>query len=140
MGPARTAIGLALLALVALSVLVPRGGARPARAEDDLAQLGFFGFALLLTASFYYWTLRVVAVVLHARHQPSSERDRWGLAALFAIEVLGWTVDLVVRYRYTLTAVTSIAVSLYAASVCVTRGAAALRRRRAALTPPDTPR
>ena len=129
MGPLRTGLGLALLALVALSVLVPAGAKRPARQEEDLAQLGFFGFALLLTASFYYWTLRLLPLLMHARHRQRSRWDARGLLALFGIEMAGWALDLLLDYRYALTAMTSIAVCLYAATVCVVRGRAAWRRR-----------
>jgi len=135
MGPIRTALGLGLLALVALSVFLPAGGKLPARREDDLAQLGFFGFALLLTASFYYWTLRLVPLILHARHRAHSSWDERGLAALFGIEILAASLNLALQFRYALTATTSILVSLYAASVCIVRGRAALRRRRLTTSP-----
>ncbi len=135
MGPIRSALGLGLLALVALSMLLPAGAKLPAREEDDLAQLGFLGFALLLTASFYYWTLRLVPLVLHARHRAHSLWDERGLAALFGIEILGATLNLTLHFRYALTATTSVLVSLYAASVCIVRGRAALRRRRLTASP-----
>jgi len=134
MGPIRTALGVLLLALLALSILLPAGSTLPARQDEDLTQLGFFGFALLLTASFYYWTTRLLPLLMHARHRAHSRRDALGLLSLFGIEIGGWTLDLVLHYQYALTAITSIAVSLYAAAVCVVRGRAALRRRRAQLT------
>jgi hypothetical protein len=124
----RTAIGLALLLLLATTTLWPRGSARPAREEADLAQLGFFGFALLLTASYYYWALRLLAVVLHARHWAPSRWDAIGLGTLFAIEIGSYGFELITDFRYGATATTSIAISLYAAAVCVVRFRGARRR------------
>lgn len=121
MGPLRTALGLGFLVLAAISIWRPSGATRPARDDADLAQLGFLAFALLLTASFYYWTLRTLAVVLHARHRASSRWDTIGLTALFAIEIASYALEEGTGFRYCVTALTSIAVSLYAASVCVVR-------------------
>lgn len=129
MNPLRTAIGLGLLLLLAYSTLWPRGSPRPAREKADLAELGFFGFALLLTASYYYWALRQVTVVLHARHDRASRWDAIGLAALFAIEIWSYGFELITDFRYGASATTSIAISLYAASVCVVRFRRARRAR-----------
>jgi len=128
-GSTRTALGLALLAVLAASVLWPPGSSRPAREEVDLAQLGFYGFALLLTASFYYWTLRVLAVLLHDRHRDRSRWDLAGLCALFGIEIWSHGFELATKFRYGVTATSSIAISLYAAVVCIVRGTASWRRR-----------
>lgn len=132
MGPARLGIALVLLSLLA-ATMRPYGPPHgPHRADDDLTQLGFLPFALLATASFYYWTLCVVTVIHHARHGPSSRQDAAGLAALFAVQVYAHLVNVALDFRYALTATLSILFVLYCAWVIGARAAAARRAFRGA--------
>lgn len=128
-GPVRAVAAVGLLSLLALSI-VPARSTRTAPDASELAQYGFFACALLVTAAWYYWTLQVVPVLLHARRRGVSPKDAWGLTVLFGIQAFGWAIGLALPLQYRETSLTLGAVWLYAAVICLWHGREWLQRER----------
>lgn len=99
-------LGLAAIGLVCLLAW------RTRRVPELLVPFGALFVYLLTTPSYYYYTLRVVLVIMHAADL-RSKRNQVGLGLLFAVEAatnwmmtFGWE-------RYTVTSAISVAMALY---------------------------
>ncbi len=88
------------LRFVVAAVLLVLFAFAAARLEDhEAVLLGLIPFFIISTASYYYYAVRIGAVVMHA-HRLRKLRDILGLLILFGIEIASWTALVVDRSPY----------------------------------------